>query len=100
MHGGHFRHVPAANVLVERTPRMIVIEHCAGPTRATKQHKTHHTNKKIEARSEFKKVLGRIRKVKRARQVKIKGTRHVKGLRPWAVVVAHDPCTRNPSGDR
>jgi hypothetical protein len=28
-----------------------------GPTHATKQHKTHHTNKKNEARSEFKKGL-------------------------------------------
>jgi hypothetical protein len=53
-HARHCRHVPAANVLVER---IRLIEHCAGPTRATKQHKTHHTNKKNEARSEFKKGL-------------------------------------------
>ena len=26
-----------------------------------------------------------------------RGARHVKGLGPLAVVVAHDPCTRNPS---
>ena len=32
------------------------------PTRATKQHETHHTNKKKEARSEFKKVFERIHK--------------------------------------
>jgi hypothetical protein len=60
-HGGHCRHVPAANVLVER---IRIIEHCAGPTRATRQHKTHHTNKKNKARSEFKKVFERIRKGK------------------------------------
>jgi hypothetical protein len=53
-HGGHSRHVPAANVLVERSR---IKEHCAGPTRGTKQQKTHHTNKKNEARSEFKKGL-------------------------------------------
>ena len=61
MHGGNCRHVPAANVLVEQIRRK---EHCAGPTRATRQHKTHHTNKKNEARSEFKKVFERIRKGK------------------------------------
>ena len=60
-HGDHGRHVPAANVLVER---ICISEHCTGPTRATRQHKIHHTNKKNEARSEDKKVFERIRKRK------------------------------------
>jgi hypothetical protein len=34
-----------------------ITEHCKRPTRATRQHKTHHTNKKNEARSEVKKGL-------------------------------------------
>jgi hypothetical protein len=57
-HVGHGRHVPAANVLVERTR---IIEHCARPTHATSNTNHQHKN---EARSEFKKIFERSRKGK------------------------------------
>ena len=44
IHGGHCRHVPAANVLVERNR---IIEHCRKVPHAPQgKHKTHHTNRR------------------------------------------------------
>jgi hypothetical protein len=49
-HDGQGRHVPAANVLVERNR---TVENCASPTHATSD-KTHHTNRRTRPGQSFK----------------------------------------------
>ena len=98
MQGRHFRHVPAANVLVARNR---IQEHCAGPTRATRQHKAHHTNRRTRPRSEFKKGLrtdsqGEVSKASEDQRRAARERTWGRGPSSWA----HDPCTCNPTGDR
>ena len=93
-HARHCRHVPAANVLVERIRR---IEHCAGPTRATSN--TKHTTPTEERgpvrvqKGPRTDSQGEVSKASEDQMCAARERTGAVGRRRGC----HDPCTRNPS---
>jgi hypothetical protein len=95
LHGGHRRRVPAANICVERS---CFPKHCASPAHAKSDTKcTAQTKRKV-----IRKLVKSLRGDSQEKMRKVSQNCHT-ARQEWgrlAVVVAHDLCSRNPSGDQ